>query len=218
LLQGLSSEDIDTLARGCVWRRYTAGQQIISYGAADRDVYFVVSGRVRVPIYSASGREVTFREHGSGDFFGEVAAIDGLKRFGNVVALSNTMTACAPPATFRRLRARPLIAERLLLRLTSLVRQVSTRVIDLSTLAVRNRIHAQLLQFAREAGVDRNTARIEPAPRHADIAGLVGTYREQVTRELSILAREGLLSKQRRGLLIHDVARLKRLVDEVGAV
>ena len=51
-----------------------------------------------------------------------------------------------------------------------------------------------------------------------DIAGLVGTYREQVTRELSILAREGLLSKQRRGLLIHDVARLKRLVDEVGAV
>ena len=48
------------------------GTQILSREARDRDVYFVVSGKVRVTTYSAAGRQVTFRDCGPGEFFGEV--------------------------------------------------------------------------------------------------------------------------------------------------
>ena len=89
--------------------------------------------------------------------------------------------------------------------------------LDLSTLAVRNRIHSELLRLAREAGVARNRARIEPAPRHADIAAQVSTYREQVTRELSALAKAGVVGKQEQALLVLDVTRLERLVRDVGS-
>jgi CRP-like cAMP-binding protein len=191
-------------------------QQIISREADDRDLYLIVSGRVRVTTYSAGGRQVTFRDIAAGDCFGEVAAIDGEPRSADVIALESTLVASMPPAVFWRLaREEPLIAERVLLRLAAMVRRLSERVIDLSTLGVQNRIYAELIRLAREAGVTGNTARIDPAPKHADIASRVSTYREQVTRELSALVKAGMLERGDHALVIRDVARLERLVEEV---
>jgi CRP-like cAMP-binding protein len=218
LLEGLSSASLEALARECAWRNFAAGQQIISREAKDRDVYVVVSGRARVTTYSAAGRQVTFRDLGAGEFFGDIAAIDGEPRSADVLALESTLVASMASAVFwRLLREEPGVAGRVLRRLASLVRRLSERVIDLSTLGVQNRIHAELLRRAREAGVAGNTARIAPAPRHADIASQVSTYREQVTRELSALAKAGVLGKDDGALIIRDVARLERLVEEVRA-
>src|SRR5678816_49010 len=67
LLEGLAPEKLDALARQCVWRNYEAGKRIISRNAADRDVYLLVSGRVRITTYSQGGRQVTFRDIAAGD-------------------------------------------------------------------------------------------------------------------------------------------------------
>lgn len=216
LLAGLSTASLEALARECAWRNFAAGQRIISRDAKDRDLYVVVSGRARVTTYSAAGRQVTFRDLGAGEFFGDIAAIDGEPRSADVVALESALVASMAPAVFRRLlRSEPDVAERVLRGLASLVRRLSERVIDLSTLGVQNRIHSDLLRRARQAGVSGNTARIDPAPRHADIASQVSTYREQVTRELSALAKAGVLGKEDGALVIRDLARLERLVEEV---
>jgi len=100
-------------------------------------------------------------------------------------------------------------------RLASLVRQLSERVIDLSTLGVQNRLHAELLRLARAAGVHDNQARLEPAPRHAALASQISTNREQVTRELNVLVRSGVLLKDGRALLVADAARLESMVSQV---
>ncbi|MGH8682305.1 MAG: Crp/Fnr family transcriptional regulator [Burkholderiales bacterium] len=216
LLAGLSAASLEALARECAWRNFAAGQGIISRNANDRDVYLIVSGRVRVTTYSIAGRQVTFRDLEAGDLFGDVAAIDGMPRSADVVALESTLIASLAPAAFwRLLREQPDVAERALRGLAGLVRRLSERVIDLSTLGVQNRIHSDLLRRARQAGVSGNTARIDPAPKHADIASQVSTYREQVTRELSALAKAGVLGREDGALVIRDLARLERLVEEV---
>lgn len=216
LFAGLSPETLESLVRECAWRRFEAEQGIISRASPDRDVYFIVSGRVRVTTYSAAGRQVTFRDFGAGEHFGEVAAIDGMPRSADVVGLEPGLLASLAPAPLARLlREEPAIAERLLRDLAGLVRRLSERVIDLSTLGVHQRLHAELLRLARQAGVKANRARIEPAPRHADLASQVSTYREQVTRELSALAKAGVLGKDGRALVILDVARLQKMVEEV---
>ena len=218
LLDGLPPDRLEALARECAWRRYSPEQQIISREADDRDLYLIVSGRVRVTTYSAGGRQVTFRDIGAGDCFGEVAGIDGKPRSADVIAVESTLVASLPPAAFWHLvREVPLVAERMLVRLASMVRGLSERVIDLSTLGVQNRIHAELLRLAREGGVTGNTARLDPAPKHADIASRVSTYREQVTRELSALVKMGVVERGNHALVIRDVARLERLVEEVRA-
>jgi CRP-like cAMP-binding protein len=171
-----------------------------------------------VTVYSAAGRQVTFRDLATGEFFGDIAAIDGEPRSADVVALESALVASMTPAVFRRLlREHPDVAERILRSLAGLVRRLSERVIDLSTLGVQNRIHADLLRRARAAGVTGNAARIDPAPKHADVASEVSTYREQVTRELSALAKAGIVGREAGALVVRDVARLERLVAEVRA-
>ena len=218
LLKGLAEERLEEIARSCAWRNFASGAQIVSRKSNDRDVHLLVSGKVRVTTYSAAGRQVTFRDCLPGDFFGDVAALDEMPRSADVMALEGSLLASMRAAQFRKLlREEPLVAERVMRRLASLVRRLSERVIDLSTLGVHHRIHAELARLAREAGIEANSARIDPAPKHADLASQVSTYREEVTREISALAKAGLVRKDGRALIVCDLARLERMVDEVKA-
>src|SRR3546814_339533 len=83
------------------------------------------------------------------------------------------------------------------------------------SLAVKNRIHSELLRLAREGEHEGKSARISPAPTHADIASRISTHREAVTRELNDLTKSGLLTRDGRTLIISDVEELERLVHEV---
>jgi CRP-like cAMP-binding protein len=113
------------------------------------------------------------------------------------------------------LRKHPAAAAVMLRELTRLIRSLSERVVEFSTLGVKNRIHAELLRLAREHMRDANKAVIMPAPTHNEIASRVSTHREAVTRELNHLAQDGLIERQHGGLTILDVARLSRLVEDV---
>jgi CRP/FNR family cyclic AMP-dependent transcriptional regulator len=216
LLQGLGQERLEILAGQCSWRRVAPGQVIVARNSPERDVHFVVSGRVRVTSFSAGGKQVTFRDQEAGEMFGDLAAIDAQPRSADVLALDDVLVASLTPDDFRALIAvEPLVRERVLQRLAGLVRLLSERVIELSTLGVQNRIHAELLRLARVAGAPGNRVRLDPAPKHADIASQVSTYREQVTRELSLLVKQGLLQKEGTALVLTDVERLARMVEEV---
>ena len=218
LLAGLSAERLDAIARQCAWRNHDKGQSIISRDADDGGVYFLAAGRVRVTTYSSAGREVTFRDIEAGETFGELAAIDEQPRSADVIALEGALTASLPPAAFRQLLCdESLVAQRVLKRLAGLVRLLTDRVVDLSTHGVPTRIHAELLRLAREAGVSANRARLAPPPKQVDIASRVSTYREQVTREISILTKAGILAKEKDALLVRDVARLEQLVAQANA-
>lgn len=214
LLDGLPPERLEALARDCRWCRYDAGQHIIARNGADRDVFLVISGRVRITIYAAGGRQVTFQDEQRGAILGDMAAIDDGPRSADAIALDSVLTASLTAPAFRRLLAQePAVSERIMRHLTALVRALSERVIDLSTQGVGSRIQCELLRLARLGAVQGNVARISPAPRHSDIASQVSTYREQVTRELSALNRAGLLGREDGALVIKDLSRLQRLVE-----
>jgi CRP/FNR family transcriptional regulator, cyclic AMP receptor protein len=216
LLEGVPASALERLASQCRWRRFPSGQRAISREAQDQDVYLIVSGRVRITSFSAAGRQVTYRDIPAGDWFGDFAAIDGLSRSADVVALEDTVAASMSPAVFRDLlHEHPAVCDRMLYRLVTLVRELTERVFDLSTLGVQNRVHAEVLRLAKQAGVTANMARIDPAPKHTEIASQVSTYREQVTRELSVMARQGLVQRSGSALVIPDVARIEKIVAEV---
>lgn len=175
------------------------------------------SGRARTTTYSASGREVTFRDSEAGEHFGDLSAIDGEPRSADVVTLEPSVVASLSASNFiAMLEREPVVAMRMMRNLTHLVRSLTHRVIDLSTLGVQTRLHAELLRLARSAGVQSdNTARIEPVPPHAALAGKISTNREQVTREMSALTKRGLLRKEGlHALVVTNVQVLDALVAE----
>jgi CRP-like cAMP-binding protein len=219
LLDGLSPQRLERLAQRCLWQSVPADTPLLLQSEAKGEVYFLVSGQLRVTTYSANGRQVTFRDLQAGEHLGEIAAIDGKPRSADVVTLRPSVVASLDSASFLALlREEPLVAERVMRSLTALVRQLSERVIDLSTMGVQDRVHVELLRLVDAAGVLDNRARLEPAPTHAEIASRISTNREQVTRELNALRRHGVLARDGKALVVVDVRRLASMVAEVRGV
>jgi len=209
LLQGLAPERFDAIGRQCAWRPFDAGQRLVAREDADRDVHFIVAGTVRVTTYSTGGRETSFRELAAGTSFGELAAIDGRPRSADVVALTPGLLASMTPRDFKELlRAEWAVNERVLVRLADLARGLVDRVVELSTLNVQQRVCMELLRIARTQG-----DRIDPAPKHTELANRVSTYREQVTRELTNLVKAGVLARDGAALVVRDAAGLQRIAD-----
>ncbi len=215
LFSDLSSRDLAALDQACHWRSYQAGQRILSRRDETTDVFFVVSGVVRVAAYSLDGKEVAFRDQGAGEFFGELSAIDGAPRSTDVYALSDAVIPSMPVEIFwNLLRDQPEVSTKMLRHLADMTRKLSARVYEFSVLAVKNRVHAEILRLAHGQGDGDNRAFISPAPTHADIASRVSTHREAVTRELNALDRAGVIERRDGCLIVPDVARLTRMVDE----
>ncbi|RYF07850.1 MAG: Crp/Fnr family transcriptional regulator [Comamonadaceae bacterium] len=217
LFEGLGDACLDRIAAECDWRNMDARKPVFTRASAAGEVFFLVAGSARITTYSAHGREVTFRDYEAGEHFGDLSAIDGQPRSADVVTLEPSLLACLSAESFLALlRREPVVAMRMMANLTQLVRRLTERVIELSTLGVQTRLHAELLRLAHTAGVTGNTARIDPAPGHAVLAGKISTNREQVTREISALTKRGVLRKDgAHALVVTDVGELQALVAEV---
>lgn len=204
------------IEQSCRYRRFSAQEQIIDRDALSSDVYFIIRGRARVVAYSVSGREITFADLRTGDYFGEVSAIDGKPRSAGVMALEDSLLLSLPRRQFLNILTDfPEVALRVMRRLALIVRSADERIMDLSTLAANNRVQAELLRQARTDKTLRNIAIIEPIPIHSDIASRVSTTRETVARVLNELARKGIVERTRTALVIRDVPRLQTMVEEV---
>ncbi len=216
LLADLTPEQREPIEKACRWRRFAPHEQIIDRQSLARDVFFVVEGRVRVVNYSLSGREVTLDDVEPGGHFGELAALDGEPRSASVMALTDSLLAELPYGHFlRAMENHWSIAFKVMLNLAHIVRASNARIMDLSTLAANNRVHAELLRQARAAMTGPRQASISPIPVHSDIAGRVSTTRETVARVLSDLARQGVVERRRGALVIPDVTRLSMMVEQV---
>jgi CRP/FNR family cyclic AMP-dependent transcriptional regulator len=216
LFRGLPHADREAIARRLRAVRHPAGKAVVAQDSAHDEVFFILGGTVRATFHGAAGKDVQFRDQHAGEMFGELSAIDGRPRSAEVTALSEVFLAVVGAADFLDIAtSHPVVARRLLGRLAGLVRALSDRVVEFSTLGVSNRIHGELLRLAREFGIADNRAVIRPAPTHADIASRVSTHREAVTREIATLARAGILERGRGQLVVLDCARLETLVTEV---
>ena len=219
LFYDLSFNDRKVVADKCRGIKFATGDIITSHNDIDNDVYFIISGKVRIAIYSASGKEVSFRDQVAGEMFGEIAAVDNKSRSAYVLTLSETILAVTSAQNFLWLmQLYPSVMNRTLTRFAQLIRLLSERVVEFSSLDVRNRLHAELLRLAWQNMDNANTATISPAPKHIELASRISTHREAITRELTQLASSGLINKGKNWLRINDVVKLENMIqDTIGS-
>ena len=215
ILSDLDPADLEKLEQRCSWRKFKKQELIIDRQADSREVYFIVSGRVRVVNYSLSGREVTFDDLEAGETFGELAALDSQPRSANVVALEDTTVASLTHDAFRELLLEhPELGLKILVVMAGIIRTSTERIMDLSTLGANNRVHAELLRLAKPGMREDNTAVITPIPIHGDIASRVSTTRETVARVLGDMSRSELVKREEDKLIILDVEYLSDMVEQ----
>jgi CRP/FNR family cyclic AMP-dependent transcriptional regulator len=215
LLKDASESSIKKLDREAVRKNYSSGESIILRSSRDIDVYILLSGQARVAIFSSNGKVVGFRKINPGDLFGEFAAIDGQERSATVEAVKASSALVISAALFRELMEKDsAFLNTVLKHLVNLLRSMTARVVEFSTLAVKNRIHNELLRLAKAPADGLGPHQITPAPKHVEIAAQISTHREAVSREISRLKRLGILERRGRSLIVNDYARLESMVHD----
>jgi CRP-like cAMP-binding protein len=210
----------DIIAGRCAPLVASAGEEVVTYQDECQDVYFLVTGEVRATMYSRCGKEVAFRELTPGEIFGDMAAIDGERRCASVIALRESTLATMSAEDFRlTCREFPDVAEAVMRGLTDLARLLTERIVEFSTMTVANRIHAEILRVARSSFARQCDDGIHVAspPTHDAIAKRIGSQREAVTKEMSRLRRNGLVTAHPEGgWLIPDLTEVQALLERAG--
>lgn len=210
----LPSTDFDAISQLLKAQNYQSNQHIITLGEHTREVFFIISGTVRITTFTSSGKEVSFRDMQAGQMFGELSAIDGQERSTNVVALTDSVVASVHADVFFKLLSDyPQVNKFVLQQLTGLIRKLGDRIVEFSALSVKSRIHAELLRLANKNKLNDNTAEIVPAPTHQDIANRISTHREAVSREVSELNKKGIIKRNEGKLHIENISKLKELLE-----
>lgn len=216
LLAEVNPERLRAYAQKCQWLNAKRGQQVLSRDSDNRDVFFVLSGKLRIVNFGLSGREVAFATAEPGDTFGEMSAIDGQPRTASVVALEACRLASMDPETFREmLEGEPTVAMGVIERLVRIVRSADERIMDLATLSAYQRIYTELLRLMRNDPVRPNSWLIYPLPTQAQIAARAGTTRETVARVVGQLANAEIVERKSKTLYIRDVDRLRALAERI---
>lgn len=218
LFGSLGADEIAALDSRCAWRRVAAGASIIDHQDDGTDVFFVVQGHVRVLIRQPGGQNIILRDIRDGEFFGELAAIDGRPRSAGILAMTASTVARMPAAVFRdAIHRHPGVCDRVLGLLAAQVRMLATRVTEFSALNVRHRLYAELLRQSRPDPADAGRAIISPPPIQTDLAARISTHREAVSRELAALTRAGLIERRRGALVLTNPGHLRQLIEEAYA-
>ena len=170
--EGLTPGEAETFARGCAWKRFDQGELMVDFEDCSTDVYFIVSGKVRVLMRGAGDKEMIFGDLGPDQFFGEMAAIDGEKRSANVTALTKVETCIMPASVFKSIIfSTPAICERLLKLMTNRLRASNVRLFERSVLDLRHRLYAELLRLAHPRHGVEGQSIISPPPLQQDSRG-----------------------------------------------
>ncbi len=215
LLEGLPEAVGARAAPRCRWRHFEAHELIVDYGDESNDVIFIISGQVRVLMSSAYGRHVILNHLDKGDFFGEMSAIDGRSRSASVIALYNSEVCVMPGDVFMEIATTiPAVAKRTMEKLTERVRTINERLAEQAFLTARQRLCAELLRQSRPRAGHPGQRIVSPPPIQEDLANLISSRREVVSRELSALTKDGVIERSRGGLILSDVEELSRRVEE----
>lgn len=197
------------------WRRFDPEEILVDFDDLSTDVYFLLSGEVRVLMRTASGKEVILDEMKPGELFGELAALDGIKRSANVTALTKGEACVMPAAVFRELIfAHTKVAGRLFTLMASRIRELNARFVEQTVLDLRHRLYSELLRLSIPRSDNHGERVITPPPFHHIMAARIGCRREQVTREFTMMTQEGLIERTRGALILRQPEVLRARVAE----
>jgi CRP-like cAMP-binding protein len=183
------------------WMDCGPGQGVVDFDDPTTDVFFVVTGQVRIAVRTPGGQELILEDIPAGGFFGEMAAIDGAPRSASVTALNRSRIGRLPGADFLGMSTgTPELAHRLMQILARRLRLMNERMLDMTSLDIRHRLYAELLRLAVPAA--DGTRLISPPPVQHILASRIGARREPVSREIAQLVRSGIVQRARGALVL----------------
>jgi CRP-like cAMP-binding protein len=202
---------------GLVRLKYFARRELVcrKEDAAD-GLYMLFSGMLQAVDIAEDGREIGLNLIKPGSFFGELSVIDGQPRSAHVIALQPSLVGVIPQNAAREVFYKlPATAEAMMKHLAALVRNLSAFRALLAIPNAQQRVYALLQQLGQQ--MPGGLVVIQNLPKQQEMAIMINTSRETVSRAIAHLVQTGVIEKDFRRLIVRDPGRLRRLASQQGA-
>ena len=212
LFQHVDVQGLDACLACLRLRRFKRDETVFHQGDPGDALYIVASGRVKVVLPSPDASEgAILATLARGQFFGELAMLDGQPHSADVVAIEPTETLVLGRVDFERLfESEPSIRRSLVLALARELRRLTDHVEALHFLDLPQRLAQRIAELALASPDARpgTEVRLDWPYTQAELAGMVGGSRESVNRLLADFVGRGLIRFERDILVVPDAGRL----------
>lgn len=208
---GLATDQRRLLARSMGTHSFARGEMIFQEGSIGSALYVVAQGQVRIYTASDHGQELSVSIMRDGDFFGEMALLDGLPRSASAQAMCRTVCLTLHRDAFlHNLSVCPPIAVAVLEAMALRLRRTTHHAEHLASKSATQRVVGHLLDLNQRYGVPvAGGSMIGLRLTQDDLASMTGTTRETVNRVLSHLRDQGLIRVQRAQISLLNLPALE---------
>ncbi len=212
LFEHASRNILESLAGRLRRRRFRRNEVIFHQGDPGDALHIVAAGAVKILLPSAEGDEAIIATLRPGDFFGELALLDGAPRSATAGALEPSETLVLPRDVFiGLLDTLPGLRDALLAGLAHELRRLTGHVEELHFLDLAGRLAMRLTRLARETAPDAHgEIRLEWPYTQSDLAAMIGGTRQSVNRLLSELVEQDLIRIEPEALVINNLDELAK--------
>ena len=205
----LPQEELEAISKLFQERQYGRNDIVFFEADTGKYAYIVKEGRVKVSRVLPSGKETILAFHETGEYFGEMALIDGQTTPATVTAVIPSTILVISQIEFSKLLHNPTVSQSLLKMLCQRCRDAWAQIEVLTFHHADSRIRVALYQLCQSRG--RQTERgvkIQLHLTHQELADLTGISRETATRVLNNLQNQGAMKVETRRFLILDPEKL----------
>ena len=203
LFADLTDREADSVL--AVMRERTLGRGATVFHQHDSagGLYLILAGAVKIARTGRDGRDVTVAVLGASNFFGEMSLLDGQPRSASATAVQPTRLLLLDREHFQRyVLTQARIMAKLLRELSKRLRAADQTIENLALGSVRDRLTHLLGHLGRRGSATAGPGLIDRSPTHQELAEMVGSSRETVTRTLAAMEKDGLITIERRKITL----------------
>lgn len=214
LCNGLTDEQVQTLQNQGEFIEQFQGDPLFEMDEPGKDFFMVLDGLVKISVPDPlSERRKTLALLGSGEVLGEMAVLTNNNRSGRATPARDTKLFRLPREDFLEIfRTHPQLGLNLSKILSKRLWDTDSEIQSTTFKTIPGRLASQLVHLGEEFGdnpQDDDTIRIEIELTHQELADIVGTNRETITRHLNKFRDKDIISYDDNQIIIHDWQRLK---------
>jgi CRP/FNR family transcriptional regulator, cyclic AMP receptor protein len=211
LFRAFRQDDLQKISDVVKVQSMKKGDTLFRKGDQGTALYLIVSGKIKISVTSRLGDEVILSILPSGEFFGDMALLDGMPRSADAVALEDSQLYVLYQEDFLSIIMKSSTAiKSLFSTLCNRLRKTDKFVEETCFLNVSSRLARRLSEFAERLIKSGEVGELRIEMTQSELASMVGATRESVNKELRSMREKGIVKTVGRSVVICDLERLKR--------
>ncbi|KXG74331.1 Crp/Fnr family transcriptional regulator [Thermotalea metallivorans] len=214
LFSQLNDKSLEKIASITVEKKYRKGTIIFMEGDPGEAIFFIKSGKVKISKTSSDGRELILNIYGSGDVFAEVTIFNDVKYPATAEVVEDAVIGVVMNRELEELvKGDADLALQIIKILNKRLYMAQMKLKQMALSDTYVRTAQMIIKLAQEHGVEKNSViELKLELSRQELANMIGTARETVSRALSQFKKEGSIDISGKKIIVKNIKKLKAWV------